>query len=275
MTRAKCDPELIRKYQMEEEQAALMFEEVQARLESLHERNREFLKDQGKEMVIIGGVKGGVLVAIKKTTGEAVNAFIHKAEPLALIFTSYWLAHSVQPELQDEIQMLNEADSLLGAAGSKAKQALEDFKRDLAQQPECQDEFEKAKAEDAFHDQVKAKMDEWELPGGYLYLDPNDPSGVPMTAGAAFKRAASLLSNGKVHRTLQSGRPSSVEKKKPRRGYYSVSKKNARAAVAQIDHGLVGLRRLGKWFKARSAADDAVSAQLQPIVQHLQEQAVG
>jgi hypothetical protein len=275
LTRAKCDPELIRKYQLEEEQAALLFEEVRAKLEALHEQNREFLKEQGKEMAIVGGAKGSVVLVLKKAGGKTVNVLIHKAEPFALVYTYYWLAHTVQPEVQDEVLMLNEVDDLLAAAAAKAKQALEDFERDLAQQPECQDEFEKAKAEEAFHDQVKAKMDEWELPGGYLYLDPGDPSGVPMDAGAAFKRAASLLSNGKLpQRQLASAALPNKKKPKPS-AYYSVRVKNAKAAVAQMDRGLTGLRKLGKWFKARGAADGGASDQLQPIIQHLHEQAVG
>jgi len=268
LTRAKCDPELIRKYQQEEEQAALLFEEVRLRLEALHDRNAEYVKEQKHHMIVLGSAKAGILGALKKFGGKVGHVLIGAAETIAPVYTVYWLTSDVQPEMQEEILMLNEAETLIGDASAKAKQALEDFKRDLAQQPECRDEFEKAKAEEAFHDQVKAKMDEWELPGGYLYLDPSDPTGVPLDAAAAFKRAASLL-KGKPPRVTSSS--SAPQKKR----MVKVSRKNAKAAVVQLTKGMAGLKRLGPWFKKRTTADAAVGAQLQQIVQHLQEQAVG
>ena len=112
-------------------------------------------------------------------------------------------------------------------------------------------------------------MDEWELPGGYLYRDPADPTGVPMDAAAAFKRAAALLTPGKVRHTASVGAP---DKKKR---FIRVSIKNAKRAVVQIDHGIPKVKRLGRWFKKRTTVTAAFASQVHAIAQHLQQQAGG
>ena len=45
---------------------------------------------------------------------------VEVAEGAALIYTAYWLAHDVQPEIQDELLMLQDSDGLLKQANQKA-----------------------------------------------------------------------------------------------------------------------------------------------------------
>jgi hypothetical protein len=278
LTRARCDPNLFNRYKDESAQASALFDAVDGKVSEAKYRLQGFLIEQAAESAEIGTVKGGLVVALKRYGGKAGKIVVKAAEVAALVYTAYWLAHDVQPEIQEEILMLQEAQDQLGIAEKRADMALADLKKFIAEHEECKDDpavQATVSAEDQFNDQVQAKLDAWELPGGYLYRDPSDPSGVPMDASAAFKRAASLLSGGKQRLLQTYARTAEPAKKQPKGKTYRVSKPNVKAAIKRIDRGLSDLRRLRAWALKRVAADDAVDGQLQVIVQHLANVEVG
>lgn len=276
LTRVKCDPNLFEKYKTASAQADAYFDAAGGKVDEAQSRYFAFLTKSGLETAEIGTIKGGLLLGVKqagkKIGGKAASGakvIVEVAEGVGLVYTAYWLAHDVQPEIQDELLMLQESDGLLKQANQKAAIALDDLAKLLANAEACQPEQEQVKSEQDFQDQVKAKLDEWELPGGYLYLDPSDPSQIPMDAGAAFKRAAALLSPGKER--FAAGALAPDKKKRT----ILVPIKKVKAAIVQIDKGLAKMKKLRNWMKARHTKDAALGKEVQAILQHMLSNEIG
>jgi hypothetical protein len=276
LTRVKCDPALFEKYKTASAQADAYFDAAGGKVSEAQSRYFAFLQKSIAESTEIGIVKGSLLYGIKKAgtkiggkAATGAKVVVEVAEGVALIYTAYWLAHDVQPEIQDELLMLKESDGLLKQANQKAALALDDLAKLLANAEACEPEKDQVKSEQDFQDQVKAKVDEWELPGGYLYLDPSDPSRIPMDAGAAFKRAAKLLSAG-GHR-LMAGALAPEKKKRT----ILVPVKKVKAAIVQIDKGLAKMKTLNKWMKSRHSKDTALGTEIQGLLQHTRSNEIG
>lgn len=276
LTRVKCDPALFEKYKTASAQADAYFDAASGKVDEAQSRYFAFLQKSIAETAEIGTIKGGLLLGVKqagkKLGGKAATGakvIVQVAEAAGLIYTAYWLAHDVQPEIQDELLMLQDSDGLLKQANQKAAIALDDLAKLLANAEACEPEKAQVKSEQDFQDQVKAKVDEWELPGGYLYHDPNDPSQIPMNAAAAFKRAAVLLSPGKER--FEAGALAPEKKKRT----ILVPVKKVKAAIVQIDKGLAKMKTLRKWMKTRHSKDAALGKEVQAILQHMLSNEIG
>jgi hypothetical protein len=284
--RVTCDPSLLAKYQREEAQAAAKFDAVDGQLTTVRYRNTGYLQEQGAQMVEIGVVKGEILAGLSEVGLEVVVHWVEKPATV-LITTTIWLGQ-LSKEVFAEEEMLGTAQDMLAEAERASQQALDDFTKDISQHEECQDESDKAKADQALRDQAQQMIDGWEQnPGGYLYKDPNDPTGVPLVAQAALQRAKQYIQQGTrpLLRSLEApGSPLAgarqqvwdgrtlinllkVAQKKG--GTLRLTRASAQAALKQITKAIKLVGRVKKWERKQTANFKAIQTALQPIIQHL------
>jgi hypothetical protein len=286
LTRIPCDPSLLAKYQLEEAQAAAKFDAVDGQLTTVQYRNTGYLQEQGAQMVEIAVVKGELLAGLSEVGLEVVVHWVEKPATV-LITTSIWLGQ-VTKEVIAEEGMLGTAQNMLADAQKASQQALDDFKKDINQNEACQDESDKASADQALKDQAQQMIDGWDQnPGGYLYQDPNDPTGVPLVAQAALQRARQYIQQGTrpLLRSLEApGSPLAAARQQVRDGRALINllkiaqkkggtlrltRTSAQAALKQIKKAIKLVGRVKTWEKKQIANFKAIHTALQPIIQHL------
>lgn len=185
-------------YKRESDTANDLFKAASDHSKSADKEYHDWKVEEAKTMAEISAEKYDLLQTVELALEEGGKHILHGAVWwFGMATTAAWIYTDVYPHVRDHNQAMRDAGKMSGAGTDLALKALDSLIKDGEQEKACAEQWKQDQQrvieQEKILDAAKKLREEWNQQGGDLYKDPNDPSGYPMNAAAALKRATGII----------------------------------------------------------------------------------